>query len=252
MGRRLLFGSKSALARLGVVDGREIFPIRGAEDADDSAKTGEESDDDPSDEDDPEDDDDADDTKPAAKQRRNRTRTNEYNRLKRERNALAKEKADREKADRQAELKDKSEAERAVAERDDAVKAHADLSEKYQQAVTELEIIKMSNRKKISWNDIEDVLNDRTLLKAIEIGDDGEITGVEEALKDLAKRKPHFLSKQSDEDQGKGNNGQNGNGRQQSAGAKTGGQPGTKTGDDRTADRQRLMAKYGALGRLPH
>jgi hypothetical protein len=248
MGHRLLFGSKSALARLGIVDGREIFPIRGAED-DDPAKTGEESDDDASDDDHDDDDDSEEDDKPAAKQRRNRTRTNEFNRLKRERNALAKEKADREKADRDAELKDKTESERAVAERDDAVKELTGLKDRYQEAVTELSIIKASSRSKFAWNDIEDVLNDRTLLKAIEIGDDGEITGVEEALKDLAKRKPHFLST---DDKGKGNGQQqNGNGRQQQpAGTKTGGQPNAGSKDDRAADRQRLNSIYPALQRL--
>jgi hypothetical protein len=251
MGRRLLFGSKSALARLGVVGGREIFPIHGAED-DDSANSGDDSgnanDDDGEDEDSDEDEDDSD--KPAAK-RRTRARSSEFNRLKRERNALLREKQDRDKKEREAELKDKSEAERAVAERDDAVKAHTDLSEKYQQVVTELEIIKVSNQKKLSWNDIEDVLNDRTLRKAIEIGEDGEITGVDEALKDLAKRKPHFLAKKlEDDDKGKGGNGQNGSVRQ-STGTATGGQPNGGSGNDRTADRQRLVAKYGALQRLP-
>lgn len=250
MGRRLLFGSKKALARLGIVDGREIFPIHGAEDDDDSANTGDDSGDDDSSDDDHDDDSADDDTKPAAKSRRDRARTSEFNRLKRERNALLKEKAERDKATRDAELKDKSEAERAVAERDDAIKARAELNERYTAAITELEIIKASNRSKFTWNDIEDVLNDRALRKAIEIGEDGEISGVEDALKDLAKRKPHFLAEKSD-DKGKGNGQQqNGNGRQQQQQAKTGGQPNTGATDDRAADRQRLNALYPALQRL--
>lgn len=252
MGRRLLFGSKSALARLGIVDGREIFPIRGAED-DDSADSGngDDSGDDTSDDDHDDDDDSDDGDKPAAKQRRNRTRTNEFNKLRRERNALLKEKADRDKATRDAELKDKSESERAVAERDDAVKELTGLKDRYQQAITELEIIKASNRSKFAWNDIEDVLNDRALRNAIEIADDGEVSGLEDALKDLAKRKPHFLAEKSD-DKGKGNGQQqNGNGRQQQqTGTKTGGQPNTSTNDDRAADRQRLNTIYPALQRL--
>lgn len=254
MGRRLLSGSKSALARLGIVDGREIFPIHGAED-DDSADSGtgdDTSDDDHSDDDD--DDDSDDDGKPAARQRRGHDRSSSHIRkLTRERNALLKEKAERDKATRDAELKDKSETERAVAERDDAVKAHADLNERYTAAITELEIIKASNRSKFTWNDIEDVLNDRALRRAIEIGEDGEISGVEDALKDLAKRKPHFLAEKSDDKGNTNGTKQNGNGRQANgtAGTKTGGQPGTTGGNDRAADRERLNGIYPALQRLP-
>lgn len=253
MGRRLLFGSKTALARLGIVDGREIFPIHGAEDDDSKPAGGEPGGDDSDNDDDPDDDDDSegdDNTKPAAKRQRVRISTSELQRLKRERNALRREKEEREKADREAELKDKSEAERATAERDDAVKAYDELKDRHQQVLMELEIIKTSNRKKLSWNDIEDVLSDRTLLKSIEFGEDGEITGIEEALKDLAKRKPHFLAKQPEgDDKGKGNNG-NGNGRQPQP-PKTGGQPGGNGGDPRAADRQRLNSIYPALQRLP-
>lgn len=255
MGRRLLFGSKSALARLGIVDGREIFPILGAED-DHLANSGEGSEDD-NDSDEDQDDDDSeedDDSKTAAKKRHrspSTQRNSELRAARRELSTLRKEKAERDKAARDAELKGKSESERAVAERDDAVKELTGLKDRYQQAITELEIIKASNRSKFAWNDIEDVLNDRALRNAIEIGDDGEVSGLEDALKDLAKRKPHFLAEKSD-DKGKGNGQQqNGNGRQQQqTGTKTGGQPNTGTNEDRAADRQRLNTIYPALQRL--
>lgn len=244
----------SGLSPLGVVDDREVFRIAGAEDDDSAGKDGEDTDSD-DDEDDSSDEEDDEDDKPAAKRSRHRgrnDRSSEFNRIRRERNALLKEKTDREKQDRAAELKGKTEAERATAERDDAVKERDELSSKYSEALTELEIIKASNRKKYAWNDLEDVLNDRALRKAIEIGDDGEITGVEEALKDLAKRKPHFLSKsEQDGKQGDGKTGDT----KSTAGTngKTGGQPNSGSGGngDRAADRQRLAQLYPALQRLP-
>jgi hypothetical protein len=259
MSRRLVFGAVSrqrlvGLSPIGIVNGREVFPIAGAEDDDDSATPGDEPDENDDDDDDDDSDDDKDD-KPAARSKRSvrNSRTSEFNRLKRERNALLREKQEREKAAREAALKEKPEIERAKAERDDATKERDELRERLSSASVELEIIKYS-RNKYDWADIEDVLNDRTVRKAIEIGEDGEITGVSEALKDLAKRKPHFLVKPSEEDD---KNGKNDNGRKTAAtsasngNGKSGGNPGSGNGDNLAVDRERLNAAYPALARLP-
>lgn len=261
MSRRLVFGAVSrqrlvGLSPIGIVNGREVFPIAGAEDDDDSTASGDDADDDQDDDDDDSKDDDADDSAKdddKAKSRRSRTnsRSSDFNRLKRERNQLLREKSEREKAEREAALKEKPEIERAKAERDDAVGERDKLREQVADMSVQLEIIK-SSRKKFDWNDIEDVLNDRTVRKAIEIGEDGEVTGVTEALKDLAKRKPHFLAKSSEED---GKNGKNDNGRQATGAGngngKSGGNPGSGNGDNRAVDRERLNAAYPALARLP-
>lgn len=262
MSRRLVFGAVSrqrlvGLSPIGVVNGREVFPIAGAEDDDDSTTSGDDADDDHDDDDDDHDDSDDDAAKDndKSKRRPRNSRSSEFNRIKRERNALLREKSDREKAEREAALKEKPEIERAKVERDDAVKERDTLRQQLADASVELEIIKAS-RKKYDWADIEDVLNDRNVRKAIEIGEDGEITGVAEALKDLAKRKPHFLAQKSEED-GKGeknngrpaNNGQNGNG--EGATNKSGGNPGSGNGDNRAVDRERLNSLYPVLGRLP-
>lgn len=264
MSAKLIFGTVSrqrlqSLSPIGVVNGREVFSILGAED-DHSADS---SDDDHSDDDDGDDDSDDDeedaDAKAKSKTRRssrNQDRSTAYlNSLKRERNKLLKEKQDREKADREAELKGKSEVERVTVERDEAVTARTTLEAENVALKTELGIIRASARgKKYEWLDIEDVLNDKVLRRSIEIDDDGELVGVEEALKDLAKRKPHYLAKSSkDEDDSEKDKGRNnGNGRQQQQNGSTGGQPGTgNNGDQRVADRQRLSQTYPILGRLP-
>lgn len=257
MSRTLIFGTVgrnrlAVLSPIGVVDGREIFPLRGAED--DPAGNGGDGDSDDESEDDEdgseEDDEDAKDDdsknqrrKPSAKKPANAA----FAAMKRELNTLKREKRDRDNAERTKALADKPELERLTAERDDAVKGQESLAEKYREAQIELAISRASNgSSKYSWADLEDVLNDRTLRNAIDIDDDGEVSGVEEALKDLAKRKPHFLAKKSEEDEkGKGKPGTNGN----RGTGKTGQQPGTGgSSGDREADRQKLESKYSVLG----
>lgn len=262
MSRRLVLGSVSrqrlaGLCPLGIVDGREVFPIHGAEDDTDSTSSGDDTDDDEdnSDEDSTDDDDsDAKDDKDKSKTRRSRqnSRSSEFTRIKRENAKLLREQQARDKADREAELKGKSEVERATAERDDAVKERDSLKEQLAANKVELEIIRLSH-KKHDWADIEDVLNDKALRRAIEIGEDGEISGVTEALKDLAKRKPHFLAKSSEDTDDKG--GKNSNGRQTATNGngngKSGSNPNGASGDknNRQADRDRLAETYPILGR---
>lgn len=265
MSRRLVLGSMSrqrlvGLSPLGVVNGREIFPIAGAED-DGTANPGDDADDDAQDDededDDSEDDEDAKDKKKRPRSRNNRGAGAEFAKIRRERNQLLREKAEREKAEREAALKEKPEIERARAELSDATTERDSLREQLSDTRMELEILKASMKKgkngqpKFSWVDLDDVLNDRTLRKSIEIGEDGEIIGVDDALKELASRKPHYLVQKSDEDgksssnngtgTGTGTNGTNG---------KSGGNPGTNNGKgDLTADRERLGQIYPILNR---
>jgi hypothetical protein len=257
MSRRLVFGSVSrsrlvGLAPLGVVNGRPVFPIHCAED-DNPADDG----DDGADNDgaDPEEDDDDqdDDAKNKDRNRRRpaRGRGSDYNAIRRERNALLKDKKEREEKERAADLATKSEVDRVTIERDDAVKERDSLRDKLSAATVQLEIIKSSSSK-YNWVDIEDVLNDRTLRDAIEIGDDGVIEGVAEALKDLAKRKPHYLAAKPDDknDSGNGSNSNGGNSNANKNG-KSGGNPGTGDNGNLAANRERLNALYPAIARLP-
>lgn len=263
MSRKLILGSVSPrrladLAPIGVVNGRSIFPLHGAEDDKPAGDGGEnESEEDEDGDEDDEDDEDskASDDEDKKKPRRSRRDTGDSSvirNMRKELRELRREKTERLAAERQKALKEKPELERLTVERDDAVKERDTLREQHREASIELAIVRASNRanSKYSWADIEDVLSDRTLRKAIEIDDDGEISGVEEALKDLAKRKPHFLLSKSEEDsKGKGNgkpatNGGGGNG-------KSGGTPNGAGGDGKAADRAALEAKYPILARMP-
>lgn len=238
------------LSPIGVVDGREVFPIHGAEgdtDSADSSDDDESSDDDDSDED-------GEESAKATQKRNTRGRGSDYNRMRRERNALLQEKQERERKDREAELKGRSEIDRATAERDDAVTARTTLEAENVALKIELGIIRASAKgNKYQWLDIEDVLNDKTLRKNIELDEDGELIGVEDALKELAKRKPHYLAKSSEDDdsgKGKGRQQQQQQGRPQGNGS-TGGQPGsTGDGNQQASDRQKLNEIYPALQRL--
>jgi len=260
MSRKLIFGNVSRnrlmdLDPIGVVNGRAIFPLRGAEDDNE----GEESESEEDEDDDADDDKDEDDSKAgqAKKTRRPQDDSGDSSvirTMRKELRALKKYKADNEKAARDKSLADKPELERLTTERDDATKELEKLRTAHRENSIELAIIRASNsaRSKYDWADIEDVLNDRNLRNAIEIDEDGEVSGVEEALKDLAKRKPHFLSKPSNEDEkdkgGKGgkppNSGGNGAGR-------SGGQPGSGGNGNRGPDREALAKKYPILNRLP-
>lgn len=263
MSRRLVLGSVSrqrlsGLTPLGVVAGRPVFPIHCAEDDDPAGDsdddTGNGGDDDPDSDDDDSDDED-DDAKAKDRQRRRSTRGrgSDYNQIRRERNALLKDKREREERERQADLAKKSEVDRLTIERDDATKERDSLREQLSSATVELEIIKASQQKKYNWIDIEDVLGDKALRSVIEIGADGVIEGVAEALKDLAKRKPHYLAaKPDDNDSGSGKgSGSNGGNGTKGANGKSGGNPGTGDNGNLTANRDRLNQLYPAIARLP-
>jgi hypothetical protein len=256
MSQRLVLGSRPVAFRplLGVVNGQPVYRIAGAEDDDnqlDPADTGDEENDDEDDEDsDDTEDKDNRDKKPRRRSASSRAHS-ESRALRRELNQLKREKSEREQKDREAELANKSEVERTTVERDDARSERDRLKETVRQQSIELAIIRASHSK-YEWADIEDVLNDRTLRGAIEMDEDGEITGVKEALKDLAKRKPHFLVKKSEgEDEGTKGNGSGpsgGNGSGRSGGNPTGGGQGNGNAQ---ADRQRLVQMYPALAQLP-
>lgn len=259
MSRKLILGSVSRsrlvdLAPIGIVNGRKVFPLSGAEDDandDDANEDGNDEDDDSENDDSDGDDKDGDEGKAAKNRAQKSSKDGPRNRsMAAELRTLRKFRRETEAAARNKELADKPEIERLTAERDDAVRERDDLRGKYSSASTQLAIITASHGK-YAWADIEDVLNDKTLRNAIEIDDDGEVSGVAEALKDLAKRKPHFLRKAEEDNDDKSRS----NGRAKSNGSsgngKSGGQPGSGGSGDRGADRDALAKKYPILNRLP-
>lgn len=256
MSRKLILGSVSrsrlmGLTPIGIVNGREVFPLRGA--ADDDGET-EDKPDGESEEDDEEDDEDEGEKKPAAKGRRdgNDTDSSVIRTLRKQNRELLKKERAREEAEKAKTLADKPEIDRLKVERDDAVKELEELRKTASENSVELAIIRASNsaKSKYAWADIEDVLNDRTLRRAIEIDDDGEISGVEDALKDLAKRKPHFLAKAAEDGDDKSTSGTKGKSTS-GTGSKSGVNPGNGGNGKQTVDRARLNSKYPTLARLP-
>ena len=248
MSRRLVFGSGrlAALMPIGEINGKPIYPICGAEGSEEDSDSDQDSDEDENSEEDNDGDEEDSDSK--AKERKatpkRQDRSGTYiNSLKKDLRTARKELAGMRDEKRRAELADKSEVERVTAELDDAQKELADVRPKYQELLKKVEIITVSGQLNLSWNDIEDVLGDRKLNAAIEIDDDGEISGVDDALKDLAKRKPHFLAKpdegdESDEDKA-------GNANKTKTGASFNGSKGKQK--DRQADRDALVKKYGGV-----
>jgi hypothetical protein len=253
MSKRLILGSGRwiGLTPIGEVAGHQIYPLFGAEE-DGNDNQGEddgdqEGDGDESEEDREDGEDESGKDKSKSRQRKQsggddssviRALRAELRNAKKTINAF---KDDKKKAD----LADASDVEKARAELAEANEKLEKLHPRFQDTLVELEIIKTSSQLKLNWNDIEDVLNDRKLRSAIDIDDDGEITGVEEALKELKKRKPHFLavkSEDSEEDSGESKQ------RKTSTGASFNGSKTKK--DDRTADRSRLMNKYPVLQRM--
>jgi hypothetical protein len=218
---------------IGFVRGEPIFPFRGA---DSGAGDGDGGDGNASDQDEDDGDNGADDDdKPDADSGQDSSVIRKMRRdlRKAQRELIAAKKLVDEKN-----LADKSEVERSVAERD-AATVRADNAEgQLRDALIKLEVLAVSGRKKYDWNDLEDVLNDRKLLEAIDYSD-GEIDGVEDALKDLARRKPHFLRAKKSDSDGDDAGAQSGR-----TGAKFNG---TKDSKDRQVDRDRLLKQYPML-----
>jgi hypothetical protein len=81
--------------------------------------------------------------------------------------------------------------ERATAERDEAVKQNAEL----QKAVQQMQIENAFHREnKYTWHDPADALAALDM-SVVQIGEDGKVEGLKAAIDDVAKRKPHFVKK---------------------------------------------------------
>lgn len=139
---------------------------------------------------------------------------------------------------RKLKLKDASEVEQLKSELEVATKKLAALDSKHKDALIEREALRVSPKLKLAWRDNDDVLGWLARAEGVSVTDDGEITGVEDALKELAKKKPHWLS-ESEKDGKKQDRKPTG-----PTGASFNG-----NGNDRSKDtsRQALEKKYPAL-----
>lgn len=125
--------------------------------------------------------------------------------------------ADRAKSAAEEELKglkrkDATELEKAQGDLADVTKERDELREQLRERT--LHNAFLSNNKH-TWHDPEDAL--RLLdLTSVQIGDDGKVTGMDSAIEQLAKKKPHLVKKNDD--------GGNGNGSSAASGSATNGQ----------------------------
>ena len=259
MSRKAVLGTVSqkrarSLRPIAIVDGELVFSIRGAEDdGDGSDGTGDGSDSDgDGDDSDSDDDDDSDDDADS----KSRKKTGDPDKDRAIRQAIERKQALRAKEAelaaaneklRELENKDKSDLEKLqsdyqVLEKDrDSWKAkHEELLQTGATHTMELEALKASPALKIEWRDLDDVLTWLGKQETVVVEEDGKVTGVKEALKALAKAKPHWVKDGSSG----GNGGSGGSGG--SSGGNIGGGSGRGKGN---ANRSKLEQKYPAIAR---
>lgn len=175
-------------------DGTKIFPIMGSEDDPEEQGDG----DDDGDDSDGDDDDDSEEEKAKSKPKRQPKETPQQ--MKRRLNAEAK--AQRERAEaaeakiREAEDKDKSELEIVKRDFEEYKAKHEGSNERIQELLIENAFLKL-DRDKYNWHDPDDVID--KIRKDVTISDDGEVDGLEDAVKALAKSKPYLLKKKSED-----------------------------------------------------
>ena len=122
--------------------------------------------------------------------------------------------------------------ERAQTERDEAVKLNEDLTK----AVTALRVENAFHREnKYTWHDPADALAALDM-SGVEIGEDGQVSGLKAAIDDVAKRKPHFVKKNDKADPPPVASGDPANGKRKGEPAET-------------ADRKALRNRFPALNK---
>lgn len=150
--------------------------------------------------------------------------------------------ADKAKNAAEQKLRDKEQAEMSELDRAKAQleteKARAD------EAVEKLKAMVIENAfhrdNKFSWHDVGDAIAALDLT-GVEVSDDGKVSGMAAAIKDVAKRKPHYVkSKEEKEDQGEGE------GPPAANGASNGKRKGAS---GETPDVKKLVARFPALGK---
>lgn len=134
--------------------------------------------------------------------------------------------------------KDKSDLEKLQSDHAELQGKFDKLAAKHSETVLEREALRLSPKLKLEWRDVDDVLSSLARNEDVSVSDDGEISGIEDALKKLAKAKPHWLK---DEGKGKPNGSGNGSG-------SSGGNVGTGGGKG-DANRTKLESKYPSLRR---
>lgn len=225
-------------------DGTPIFPIMGSdpegqEGQEDEDPEGEEDDEDEGDE---SDEDEKPKPKPKPKSKTKETPEQKVRRLNRENQErrLALEEAQR----KLREIEDAGKSELEIAKRD-----LAELQEKAKDYEPTLNALRVENAfLKLSgynWHDPDDAL-DRILKDPdVSINSDGTVEGLEEAVKELAKKKPYLLKAKDDEEEEEPRSRRPSGAPRGPSGAGVGSGPRSKRNQDKAAQRAKLIDKYG-------
>lgn len=145
--------------------------------------------------------------------------------------------ADRAKGVAEAKLREKEQAEMSELDRtksqlEEAAKAKTEADDRLKAMVIENAF---HRENKFTWHDVADAVAALDL-SGVEVGEDGKVTGMAAAIKDVAKRKPHYV-KSEDKD---------GTGLPAANGAHNGQRKGKET---ETVDKAKLVARFPALGK---
>lgn len=177
--------------------GAPIWPVMGASEDDDPDEN---PDDDPNEDEDPDenpDEDDDEDDENAERDAKARREANEKSKKQRlENKRLQKELAERDKRLKEIEDKDKDEATRLTESESEAVTRAEQAEKKVREQALQVAFL---TDNKFKWRNPKAALKLADLSK-VEIDEDGEVEGLEEALKALAKSDPYLLQGEDDED----------------------------------------------------
>lgn len=238
---RKLICSTEPLVVLG--DGTPIFSIQGS---DPGGQEGQENEDPDSEEEDDEEEgeESEEDEKPKPKPKSKTKETPDQ--MRRRLNREAKEHREaREAAEaRLREIEDKDKSELEITKRD--LEELKKKTENFDSTLNELRIenafLKLTG---YNWHDPEDALDRIRKDPDVTINSDGSVDGLEDAVKELAKRKPYLLKAKEDEEEEEPRSRRNGGAPRGSSGAGVGSGPRSRRNQDKTAQRTRLIDKYG-------
>lgn len=150
-------------------------------------------------------------------------------------------------ADRAKNLAETALREKEKAEMSDLDRTKAELEDerkKAEEAAAQVKTMMVENafhrENKFAWHDVSDAIAALDL-SGVEVTEDGKVTGMAAAIKDVAKRKPHYVkSKQEGSEEGDGDGPPAANGHNN----------GRRKGDKGEAlDRAKLAQRFPALGK---
>jgi septal ring factor EnvC (AmiA/AmiB activator) len=184
------------LRALATVNGSPLWPVLGSDGDDDDGDSGGDSD---SDKEGATDGKDEEKSKPEVDPALAKLQA-DFDRIKKQLSESDKKKSAAEKRLSEIESKDLSELEKAKKEVAEREKRESDLQTSFRQLAIDNAFLKTSQRLKINWHN-PDVAQAAAKLGSLDIGSDGVVEGIEEAVKKLAKDNPFLVDKSSTDEE---------------------------------------------------